>query len=154
MQTFYVIIKKNNLVVYEKDGNSYKKVFLEGEPEYYYNVNSAKDYIDKFLEVVASEYNLDTIGEVDFILIDNEDTIVSKAVTGAFGEFVKRIINIEELITGISSSIGRDKKLHISEYGINYDGKKYVVKNGKMEKEDFNLLAYSIKDDMIMKFIV
>lgn len=152
MQTFYVIIKKSNLLIYEKNGTSYEKVYLGGNPEYTYSVNSTKDYVKKFFNMIIEEYNLDTIGEIEFIVIDNEDDIISNAILEAFGENIKTHIDIEKLMLEISSSIGRDKKLHISEYGINYDGKKYLVKNKKIVKEDFSLLSYTLTDDMLMKF--
>ena len=154
MQTFYVVIKKDCLLVYEKNGCSYEKVYLGGNPEYAYSVNSAKHYTNRFLDKIVEEYNLDSIGEIDFIVIDNEDEIISNVMLEAFGQNVKKRISIEKLISEISASIGRDKKLHVSEYGINFDGKKYLIKNQQVVKEEFSLLAYSLSDDMLMKFIV
>lgn len=153
MQTFYVIIKKNHLSIYEKNGNSYEKVYLGGNPEFAYSVNSAKDCTKRFFDMIVEEYNLDTIGEVDFIVIDNEDDIISNAILEAFGENVKKRIDIEKLMSEVSSGIGRDKKLRIFEYGINYDGKKYLVKNEEVVKEEFSLLSYTLTDDMLMKFV-
>lgn len=153
MQTFYVIIKKDYLTIYEKNGNSYEKVYLGGNPEYPYSVNSAKDYINRFFEMIIEEYNLDTMGEIDFVVIDNEDVITTNAMLTAFGQSVTKQISIENLMEEILASIGRDKKLRISEYGINYDGKKYLVKDEKVVKEEFSLLAYTLSDDMLIKYI-
>ena len=153
MQTFYVIIKKDYLLIYEKKGNLYERVYLEGKPEYAYNVNSAKDYAKKCLDTIVNEYNLDTMGEIDLIVIDNEDEIIANAMSDAFGKNVKERIKIEKLMSEVSAGIGRDKKLRISEYGINYDGKKYLVRDGKVVKEEFSLLSYTLTDDMLMKFV-
>lgn len=153
MQTFYVIIKKDYLTIYEKNGNSYEKVYLGGNSEYTYSVNSAKDYVNQFFEMIIEEYNLDTMGEIDFVVIDNEDVITTNAMMTAFGQSVAKQISIENLMEEILASIGRDKKLRISEYGINYDGKKYLVKDKKVVKEEFSLLAYTLSDDMLIKYI-
>lgn len=153
MQTFYVIIKKDYLTIYEKNGNSYEKVYLGGNSEYTYSVNSAKDYVNRFFEMIIEEYNLDTMGEIDFVVIDNEDVITTNAMMMAFGQSVAKQISIENLMEEILASIGRDKKLRISEYGINYDGKKYLVKDKKVVKEEFSLLAYTLSDDMLIKYI-
>lgn len=153
MQTFYVIIKKDYLSLYEKNGNVYEKVYLGGNPEYFYSVNNAKDYVNHLFEMIIEEYNLDTIGEIDFIVFDNEDVIISNAMLEAFGQSVKERISIEHFMMDVSDSLGRDKKLHISEYGINFDGKNYVVKNRQIVKEEFSLLAYSLNDEMLIKFV-
>ena len=153
MQTFYMIIKKECLSIYEKNGNSYERVYLGGNPEYAYSVNCARNYVDRFLKMIVEEYNLDTIGEVDFVVIDNEDTVISNVMLEAFGQNVKKRICVENLVSEISASIGRDKKLRIFEYGINFDGKKYLVKGQQVIKEEFSLLAYTLNDDMLMRLV-
>lgn len=153
VQTFYVIIKKNYLSIYEKNQKSYERVYLRGNSEFAYSVNSAKECIEKFLNIIVEEYNLDTIGEIDLIVIDNEDDIVSNAILNALGENVKERIDIEKLMLKVSSSLERDKKLHIFEYGINYDGKQFFVMNENIVKNEFSLLSYTLTDDMLMKFV-
>lgn len=153
MQTFYVVIKKEVLIIYEKDGDSFERVYLGGNPEYSYSVNCSQEHINKLFECLIEEYNLDTIGEVDFIVVENEDQIVSKSVVNALGQSVKNLINIEGLMIKISEGIGRDKKLRIREYGINFDGKRYLFEDEKISKEDFCLLSYSLSDDMLMQFV-
>lgn len=153
MQTFYVLIKKNFLSIYEKNGNAYEKVYLGGNPDFSYSVSSAKECADRFLKMILDEYNLNTMGEIDFVVIDNEDEILSDVMLRAFGQSVKKRISIEGLIGEVLSNIGRDKKLQISEYGINFDGKKYLVKGKQVVKEEFSLLAYTLSDDMLIKFV-
>lgn len=153
MLTFYVIIKKECLSTFGKNGSSYEKVYLGGNPEFSYSLNSAKDYVSRFFDMIIEEYNLDTIGEIDFVIIDNEDEIISNAMIDAFGDSVKKRISVENLMVEVSAGIGRDKKLHISEYGINFDGKKYLIKDKKAVKEEFNLLAYTLSDEMLVKFL-
>lgn len=153
MQTFYVIIKKEYLSIYDKIDNSFTRVYLDGNPEYSYSVNSAKDYVNRLVDMIIDENNLDSEGEIDFVVIDNEDEIISKALLNAFGESVKKIIDVEALMADISNKICSDKKLHIPEYGINFDGKKYLVKDNKLVKEEFSLLSYNLTDDMLMKSI-
>lgn len=153
VQTFYVIIKKNYLSIYEKNQKSYERVYLRANSEFAYSVNSAKDYIEKILNMIVEEYNLDTIGEIDLIVIYNEDDIVSDAILNALGENVKERIDIEKLMLKVSSSLERDKNLHIFEYGINYDDKQYLVKNENVVKNEFSLLSYTLTDDMLMKFV-
>lgn len=153
MQTFCVITKKNTLSLYEKDGNHYSKVYLNGNDEYAYSINSTQDCIDRFMNSMAEEYNLDSIGEIDLILIDNEDRIIAESVINAFGDSVKEVVQIEKLIPEIMMKLDRDKSLHISDYGINYDGKKYMLHENCVSKEEFSLLAYTISDDQIIRHL-
>ena len=153
MQTFYVIIKKECLSLYEKKGDLYERVYLGGNSEYYYNVNSAVENIKHLLEMIVEEYNLDTIAEVNLIAIENEDEIISSVVLNAFGAIIKKKISITKLMSYIIDNLKRDEKLHISEYGVNYDGKKYIPDKQGVNKEEFSLLAYTLSDDMLMKFV-
>lgn len=153
MQNFYVVIKKDCLTLYEKNGNTFEKVYLGGNPEYAYSVNSAKEHTEKFMAMIQEEYNLDSVGEVEFVVIDNEDEIVSDVMLKAFGKSVKEKIEIDKLMLDVSDALRRDKKMHISEYGINFDGKKYAVSNRKISKEEFSLLAYTLTDDVLMKYV-
>lgn len=153
MQTFYVVVKKRVLVVYEKKNNSFERVYIGGNPDYSYSVNCSKEHISRLINSLVEEYNLDSIGELDFVVIENEDSIISASVLGAFGQSISNVVKIEDLINKVSKNLGRDQKLHISEYGINYDEKRYLVRGNELLKEDFCLLSYSLSEDMLMRFI-
>ena len=94
MQTFYVIIQKNYLSVYEKNADMFEKVYLGGNPYFAYTVNNAVDYIQRFFSMIIEEYNLETVGEVDFVVIENEDRIITDAVSKAMGECIKKQLKI------------------------------------------------------------
>lgn len=153
MQTFYVIIQKNYLSVYEKNADMFEKVYLGGNPYFAYTVNNAVDYIQRFFSMIIEEYNLETVGEVDFVVIENEDRIITDAVSKAMGECIKKQLKIEELMLNVIARLGRDKNLCISEYGVNFDERKYIVTDGKINKDEYSLLSYTLNDDMLIKFV-
>lgn len=153
MQTVYVIIKKEYLALYEKNGNSFEQIYLNGNPEYSYSLNSAKDGMDKMLIMLAEQYNLDSIGEIDLIVIDNEDKITSETILRALGNSVTKKIPVEQVIQNAVERLNRDKKLHILKYGVNYDGRKYGLSEGKITQSPFSLLAYTVSDDMLMRYV-
>lgn len=153
MQTFYVIIKKGHLLIYEKNKNAYETVYLGGNAEYSYSINRVYSNIDSFLNTIVEEYNLDAIEDINLIVIDNENSFISNEIISALGERVKRRINIEKLVFDVLQVFEKDKKIHITEYGINYDGKKYSLHESNLVKEEFNLLSYSLKDDELMKLL-
>lgn len=154
MQEFYIIIKKESLLVYEKKGNGYERIYLGGNPEYLYSLNNPSKSIEKFLALIAEEYNLDSIAEVNFNIIDNEDKIVSSTVLEKFGVYVKTCIHIEILMIDILNSLARDAKLRILEYGINYDNKNYIKKDNGINKREYSLLAYKLIDDKLIKYVL
>ena len=61
MQTFYLLIGKSNLYVYEKKDNTYERLYIEGNPEYAYDLNSAKTSIEQLMDELVNEYNLDKL---------------------------------------------------------------------------------------------
>jgi hypothetical protein len=154
VQEFYIIIKKESLLVYEKKGNGYERIYLGGNPEYLYSLNNPSKSIEKFLALIAEEYNLDSIAEVNFNIIDNEDKIVSSTVLEKFGVYVKTCIHIEILMIDILNSLARDAKLRILEYGINYDNKNYIKKDNGINKREYSLLAYKLIDDKLIKYVL
>ena len=153
MQTFYVIIKKESLSLFEQNGGIFEKVYLGGKQEYFYAVNSAQDTANKFLSMIVEEYNLDSVGEIDLIVVNNEDEIISTAMTKAFGKNVKEEISIAKVILTALEKLDRDSKLRIRDYGVNFDEKKYCLVNGEVKKDEFSLLAYTLSDEMVLRYI-
>lgn len=153
MQTFYMILGKDTINVYEKENGSYERVYLEGNPGYSYDKNNAKECIEKLFSMLRNKYNMDSVGEIDFVVIDNEDKIVSEVMERALSAYIKSKIKIEDLIYKIFEKLDRDKKLHISEYGVNFDGKNYLCREKKIEKHEFSLLGYTVSDDELIKYV-
>lgn len=94
MQTFYMIIGKDTINVYEKDNGSYERVYLEGNPGYSYDINNAKECAEKLFSMLMNKYNMDSIGEIDFVVIDNEDKIVSEVMERVLNDYTKAKIRI------------------------------------------------------------
>lgn len=152
MQTFYVVLEKEIISIFEKNHDSYEKVYIEGNPEYTYEINCAKACTDKLLSILVNVYNLDSAGEIDLVMIDNEDKVVSEVIDKALSKHIKEKIQIDDLICRISQKLDRDENLHISEYGINFDGKNYLCKSSGVKKSEFYLLGYTVSADELLKY--
>lgn len=153
MQTFYLLIGKSNLYVYEKKDNTYERLYIEGNPEYAYDLNSAKTSIEQLMDELVNEYNLDTKAEIDFIVVDNEDRIVSEVMQKVLGEYQSKVYEIDFLMKLVAGKLQRDSKMMIDKFGINFDGKNYLLSDGGIVKNDFNLLGYTLNEDDLMKYI-
>lgn len=153
MQTFYLLIGKSNLYVYEKKDNTYERLYIEGNPEYAYDLNSDKTSIEQLMDELVNEYNLDTKAEIDFIVVDNEDRIVSEVMQKVLGEYQSKVYEIDFLMKLVAGKLQRDSKMMIDKFGINFDGKNYLLSDGGIVKNDFNLLGYTLNEDDLMKYI-
>ena len=153
MQTFYLLIGKSNLYVYEKKDNTYERLYIEGNPEYAYDLNSTKTSIEQLMDELVNEYNLDTKAEIDFIVVDNEDRIVSEVMQKVLGEYQSKVYEIDFLMKLVAGKLQRDSKMMIDKFGINFDGKNYLLSDGGIVKNDFNLLGYTLNEDDLMKYI-
>lgn len=153
VQTFYMIIGKNKLYLYEKEDKIFERLYIEGNPEYSYDINRAKKCIAELMDRLADEYNMDTIAEIEFVIIDNEDPVISNVMNQVLNEYIKEEYPIDSLLSNIYQKLERDKKLFISDYGINFDGKNFSKKNNVLEKKEFSLLGYTINQDELMKYI-
>lgn len=114
--------------------------------------NCAKACTDKLLSILVNVYNLDSAGEIDLVMIDNEDKVVSEVIDKALSKHIKEKIQIDDLICRISQKLDRDENLHISEYGINFDGKNYLCKSSGVKKSEFYLLGYTVSADELLKY--
>ena len=65
-------------------------------------------------------------------------------------KYVDKKYDIKEVMMNVLSKLSRDKKLLIEEYGVNYDGFSYILKENELVKQPYNLLAYGLHcDDVI-----
>ena len=157
--TFYMIVGKEKLFLFDKAGPSCNRLYIEGNPDFLYDANQAehdkkKDDDKKNLFItLIKEYNLDTHAELDFKVIYNEDPIRSQVMKDVLGEHVSGQYEILDIVHGIAKSFTKDTKLMIDEFGINFDGKNYMVRDNDIVKQDYSLLGYTLREEQIMRFL-
>lgn len=150
---FFVIIGKNALSVYEKNGNSYEKQFIEGSPSYPYDVNHVEEHLDHFLNALANEKNLGTRAKLEFDILENKDPIRTNSVLRILGDYTKDRQKLSDTIQTVIKKLARDKSLWIDTYGINYDGECYRMEGQKLQTHPFDLLAYTVEEDDMMELL-
>ncbi len=152
MQTLYMVICRDALYLYEKDGTGFKRQYIEGNPEFHYQTNHMKDDVKKLLDVLVEEYNLDGRSELTFCLIENEEPSVTKAVCRNLDGYISRQYSLDMIIPEIIRKTKADGIPLIEESGINFDDRNYLPVNGKINKRDFNLLGYTLDMDKMMEY--
>ncbi len=101
MQTFYMITGRDVLYLYEKNGTNYNRQYIEGNPEFHYQVNNMKNDIEKLLKALMEEYNLDSILEITFVVIGNDDPIVTEAVDRALEGHISKQYDLSTIMPEI-----------------------------------------------------
>lgn len=143
---FFVVVGKKALYTYEWVGQKYEIQFIEGNSEFSYNPSNAKDYMNDYLEALANEKNLGTVAKLKFDILDSDDAYCNSTVISILQKegYIEKCYSVDNALTDVIRKLSRDRKLLIDEYGINYDGLSYKLQQGKLVKNKFDLLAYTI----------
>lgn len=150
---FFLIIEKNSLCIYENNNGKYEKQFIEGNDHYPYNLEQIQEDIGLFLDILADEKNLGTKAKLGFDVLENKDLVVTNSVMEVLGEYTEERYRLEDTIMKILEKLSKDTKLHIQDYGINYDGTCYKEQDAKLLTGPFDLLAYTIHGDDIVELL-
>lgn len=153
MQKMLLVIGKDKLYLFEDDERSYPIQYIKGNPYYEYNVNSIAKDIENLINELMEEFNLDTKAEISFRVIENYDELYTQAIKTPLMDFLTNSIPLKMLMLDVMRQLNKDKKLEIINYGVNFDGKNYKMLKGELLEDEFDLLAYTIKAENIVRFI-
>ncbi len=149
MTKFYLAVCKNKFYVYDE---ARKPFHVEGEPFFAYNVNKIRAAVAKLWEQIADEQNLDK-NEINFLIVSNSDNVRNESLSKELGTAIVKTYALDELIRSALTELAKNPKLHINEFGLNYDGECYHFDNGLLIHDDFSLLALSIEPSELLKFV-
>ena len=153
MQEFYVIVGREALYLYEKKETAYSRQYIQGKPEFRYQVNQVKIDIERLVKLLADEYNLDNYSDMQFMLIENADAVVTEAVCRGFeGYLSKRCPRDAVMPVAMKKLIAEGMPL-LEEFGVNFDGVNYRQDNSGVRKSDFSLLGYTLQADDFMRYV-
>lgn len=145
MQQLKIIICKDEFFVF--DGTN--QISIDGNLSFEYSMNRVQEDVARFLERLAYYYNLSGSSELSVLLVANEDDSITKTVANAFDGQEKAVhredvCEIDRIITDVIRQLSNDKTQHIDEFGVNFDGINYMLKNNTLEKQPFSLLGLTI----------
>lgn len=153
MHTFYMIISKEKLYLYKKDNDEYLRQQIEGNYYFRYSINNVRNDVNRLLNSLVKEFNMDTRAEIMLVVIDNEDDITSRSIEASIKEYTVDKYDISTLMLKVLKTLDKDSSLLINEFGVNFDGKNYIQKDDRIVKKGFNLLGYTLDEDDLMKYI-
>lgn len=86
-------------------------------------------------------------------MLCNEDSVYNDVIERCMKEYICEKKELKQVLTELFQKLGRDEKIQIDNYGINFDGKHYMLKDGVITKGKFDLLGYTVSEDSIVKYI-
>lgn len=153
MQMIYMIVGREILYLYEKYEEKYRRQYIFGNPEFHYQINEAKKDIEKMMDALADEYNLENRSDLSFFVLTNGNESITQTVCEALEGYIAKKIDLDGFMSEIIKKISMDKKKLVKEYGVNYDGMNYCLTDGKLRKNDYKLLGYTLWPDDLLNYI-
>lgn len=150
---FFLIIGRNALYTYERDGQRFEPQFIEGSELFSINSTNISEDINSYMEILANEKNLGTIVKLEFEVLEGSEESFSAAVVNALGDHVNKVYPLKSTLMTVVKKLLRDKKLMIDTYGINYEGCSYKMENNSLLQEEFDLLAYTIHSNDVVSMM-
>ena len=154
MQKITIIICKDEFFVF--DGN--EQIYFDGNESFPYRENRVIKDIEKLLFKVVQIFNLESAKDLSVCIVTNKDASITEFVKLAFteqeyGTNVASFIEARCVIKKAIQQLLNDSALHIAEFGMNFDGVNYFLKDGRLEKLPFSLLGYQLKVGDFAKYI-
>ena len=129
-----------------------ESIAFEGKIKYHRSHLTEK--IKQFKTELTQGFNLLDDKELSFILIGNEDSILTEQVASALEPQLSLSLPFESLFTSYIDHLNIDSNLYIDEFGVNFDGINFLPQKGILKKSEFNLLGYTIQNENFMKFCI
>lgn len=150
---FILVIGKNALYTYEKNGQQVQVQYVEGSDRYPFSSSSIGEDVKTYMNALANERNLGTTGALEFDVLESPDSVANSAIMSALGDNVGKKYNLFDALETVIKKLSRDKKLMIDRYGINYEGFSYKKGKGSVEQSNYDLLSYTVHADDVISLV-
>ncbi|WP_036378736.1 hypothetical protein [Mitsuokella jalaludinii] len=147
---FYLVICRTVFYVFEKNGDAFDVVHIDGNPYTKYNLPTIRDDILSLTQSLTDIYNLESSDDLKFVVVENIDRVRNLGVSKTLGDKIERTIPIMTLISQYIANQGDED---INRYGINYDGDTYMSNTGGVTKHDYSLLGIRIEVGSMINFV-
>lgn len=147
---FYLVICRTVFYVFEKNGDAFDVVHIDGNPYTKYNLPTIRDDILSLTQSLTDIYNLESSDDLKFVVVENIDRVRNLGVSKTLGDKIERTIPITTLISQYIANQGDED---INRYGINYDGDTYMSNTDGVTKHDYSLLGIRVEVGSMINFV-
>ena len=155
--TFLLVIDKDSLYTYEKLDQEYRLLYLEGSESFPYTFSCLEDDMRMFLNELSNEKNLVlSPGErpdLEFEVLSGTDRFTTERIMQELSLYNPKALEFNEILMDVIRQLRKDKDLKIEEYGINYGASSFHLRNGKLVRQEFDLLAYTLCSNDIVRLL-
>lgn len=85
--------------------------------------------------------------------MENSDSVRNEKVRRVLGNKIKATYKITDVLDATVKNLSRQKDLYIDRLGINFDSESYQLKAGRLKREAYSLLAYTIMPNELVKYL-
>lgn len=152
---------RENIQFFEIADGELTPFFVQGKKVLSYLQSRLPEDVKKIITDIANECNLDRTEREDgkafyqglsFIVLESSDKNLNRKICKEFeGYLDAEVVSAKKVIDkAFFLEFNNDTLL---DYGINYDGVNYRQSGKGTDNRDFNLLAYTLKDEDIMEIV-
>ena len=149
MTKIYLVICKNKFYVYDE---ARKPIQIDGKPFFEYDRNKIREATLRLTTELVDMNKLPSESELKFFVVENSDATLNEGFMKVRGDLVAKKFSLDGLLRTTIRELSANPKLHVGEFGVNYDGDCYRPADDSLTRSDFSLLALSIEPEALLKF--
>ena len=158
MQTFYLLVEENRIFPFCKKGKEFINQYIDGNDHIEYDLRNFEDEIMKMVNILLDEFNLSSPEDIDFkIFVDDNRLYIETERLLRTLKAAKisslEVIDLRKILFSVINKFSEIQMFMVKEYGINFDGKNYVVINNELLQKDFSLNGMTLSEKDLMKFL-
>lgn len=120
-----------------------------------YHRSHLTEKIKQIKDELVQGFNLLDDKELSFILIGNDDSVLTEQVASALGSQLSiSPLSLESFLIPYIDHLNEEPSLYINEFGVNFDGNNFLPQKGMLKKSEFNLFGYTVQNDQFMRFCI
>ncbi len=154
MYPLFAVVNKNRIYLYKHLESRYIVQSINGNLYYEFHEKNITNNVDSLLKLLCDEYNLESSeGLTIDILESNSSKNTSVILSTISKQASAKRINLESTMLKILMKLQKNDQLMVGLYGINYEGVNYLLENKNIKTSEFNLLAYSLEVEELIKYL-
>lgn len=138
-----------NYTVYCYDG--IRRISIFGENKFKFRETDTKARAHIFLAQLCNECNLKSEKSLKLDVLSDDTGIFFSHILAEETDFTE--CNKNDVFKAVLKDLANNSSLETTRYGINFGDRCYFSENGKIKEFDFNISAYTICADELVKYI-
>ena len=153
MVSFRLLLTQKRFYVYQKRDGALEREYIDGNPWMAYDGHQMAEHLQHLLAILKNNHNLDEEEKLHIDLIGCADDVRNQQVKKQLADQLEDYIELSSVLPKLMRVLSENAALHIEDFGINYDGLSYIIRQEEWEQDEFRLLAYTVSVDHLMEHV-